>query len=157
VAQVPETLIQLAEHIGGGHPNVGEGQLGGVLHLAAHLVEFATAGEAGHAVLDDQQREPSPPVVRVCRGTGHDDDKVGLHAAGDESLCAVDDIVVAVTHRVRAHAGQIGAGAGLGHRDGAEQLPGSQAGEPPLTLLGIRVVQEVRQDDLELVCAPSRA
>ena len=150
VAEVAERLALLPQHVGRGHPHVDEGQLGGVLHLAAHLVQFAAAGEAGHAVLDDEQRQPLAPVVGIRRRAGNHDHQVGLHAAGDERLGAVDDPVVAVAHRGGAHAREVRSGAGLGHRDRGEQLARRQAREPAVALLGVRVVQEVRQDHLEL-------
>ena len=70
--------------------------------------------------------------------------------AGDECLGAVDDPVVAVTHRRRAHTREVRPGSRFGHRDGGEQRPVGQAGEPALALFVVRVVQEVRQDHLEL-------
>ena len=65
-------------------------------------------------------------------------------------LAPLTIVVVAVAHRGGAHAGEVGAGAGFGHRDGGQQRAGGEAGEPALALLVVRVVQEVRQDHLEL-------
>ena len=48
------------------------------------------------------------------------------------------------------HAGQIRTRSRLGHRHGGQQRPSRQPGEPAGALLGVRVVQEVRQDHLEL-------
>src|SRR2546428_4411445 len=59
------------------------------------------------------------PAVR--RRAGDQPDSVGAVVAADEDLLAVDHVVVAATRRGRhPHAGEIGAGAGLG-----QELPGA--------------------------------
>ena len=100
--------------------------------VQAELVQVAAALEAGHAALEDQQRHALVPVLA---GAHRGDHQVGVDAVGDEGLAAVDDVVVAVALRARADAGQVGAGAGLGHRDRGDQLAGRDAGQPALLLL----------------------
>ena len=150
VPEIAERLVHLPQHVGRGHPNVDERQFGGVLDLAAHLLEFPSPGETVHSVLHDQQSQASASVVRVRRRAGDDHHQVGLHTAGDECLGTVDDEMVPVSYRGGAHAGQIRAGTGLGHRDRGEQRARRQSGEPPLPLFGVGVVQEVGQDHLQL-------
>ena len=64
-------------------------------------------------------------------------------AVGDESLAAVDDVVIALLHRARANALQIRTGAGLGHADGADELTGRQARQEALLLLLGAVIEHV--------------
>ena len=105
-----------------GHAHVVEEQLGGVLAVEADLLEVAATFEAGHAALDDEQRHPAVALRRV--GLGGDDHQVGVDAVGDERLRPVQDVLVAVADRGGGDAGEVGAGAGLGHRDGGDQLAG---------------------------------
>ena len=107
----------------GRHPHAVEEQLGGVLPVLADLVQHAAAREPLAALgLDDDQRDAGRGVVRI--GLGHDDHELGEQAVGDERLGAVDDVLVAVADRLGLDVLQIRAGAGLGHRDGADQLAG---------------------------------
>ena len=82
--QVDEAHALLAEQVLGGHLDVGERQLGGVLGVQADLVQVPAALEALHAALDDQQREALRALVGV--GLGHHDHQVGVDAVGDERL-----------------------------------------------------------------------
>ncbi len=148
--EIPEGLPLLTEQVGRRHPDVGERQLRGVLHLAAHFVQFAAPFEAGHTVLDHQQAQPATAVLRVGRGARDHNDQVGLDAAGDERLRAVEHVVLAVANRGRPHTGEIRAGARFGHGDRGEQGAGRQPGEPSLSLRGVGIVEEIRQDHVEL-------
>ncbi len=49
-----------------------------------------------------------------------DREPVGVAAVGDEALGAVDDVLVALADGGRAHAGDVGAGVGLGQAEGGE-------------------------------------
>ena len=70
--------------------------------LQADLVELAADGVALGRGVDDEQRDAVAAVVRPRRrGAGADDHAVGVHAAGDERLGAVE-------HVVRAVVGQLG-------------------------------------------------
>ena len=152
--QVVEALALLAKQVRTRHPDVLEVQFGGVGVVQAHLVELAAAGETLHVALDDEQREAL--VAGVGVGAGHDHDQVGVDARGDERLGAVEDPVVAVAHRRGLDACQVAARAGLGHRDGADQFAGDVAGQPPLLLLVVGEVDEVRADDVVLQAQPRR-
>ena len=60
-----EAGVLLADQVGDRDPDVGEAELGGVGAVPAHLVSDAVDGEAGRALLDDEQAEPpwpGPPV-----------------------------------------------------------------------------------------------
>ena len=80
MAQVAERLTLFAENVLDGDTDVDERQFGGVLDLAAHLLQFATAGETLHPVLDDEQRQSLAPVFGVGERAGDDDHEVGLNA-----------------------------------------------------------------------------
>ena len=128
------------------HPDVVEEQLGGVLAVHADLVEVAAPLEAVHPPFEDQQRQPGVTLGRV--GLRGDDHEVGVDAVGDERLRAVDDVLVAVTDRRGGDAGEVGAGAGFGHRDGGDQVAGGDAGHPAFGLLVGAVLDEVRRADV---------
>ena len=74
--QVDEAHALFSEQVLGGHVDVGEGQLGGVLRVEPDLVQVAAALEALHAALDDEQREALGALVGV--GARHDDHEVGV-------------------------------------------------------------------------------
>ncbi len=78
--------------------------------------------------------------------------RLAFCAVGDEGLGAVQHVVIAVAARGRAHALQVAAGAGFGHRDRADQFAGRHLRQPALPLLLAAVVQDVRRDDAE--CRP---
>ena len=86
----------------------------------------------------------------IRRRAHRDDEQVAALPVGDERLGAVDDVIRAVTHRRRADAGKVAAGAGFGHRDAEHRLAGDHAGQPALLLLGCRQVGEIRQHDIVL-------
>jgi hypothetical protein len=58
----------------------------------------------------------------IGRRLGHDDHQVGVLAIRNERLLAIQHVFVAVPHRRRAHAGEVGAGARLAHRDRRDHL-----------------------------------
>ena len=82
--QVDEAHALFAEQVLGGHLHVGERQLCGVLAVQADLVELASALEALHVALDDQQREALGALVGI--GLGDHDHQVSVDAVGDEGL-----------------------------------------------------------------------
>ena len=67
---------------------------------------------------------------------------VGLVGAGDEALHAVEDIVVAVAHRGRAHGAGIAAGIGLGLGEAPFDLAANGGNEEAPLLLVIEVVED---------------
>ncbi len=68
-------------------------------------------------------------------------------AVGDERLRAVEHIAVAGLLRGGAHALEIGTGAGLAHRDGADQFAGGELRQPAALLVFGAVMQNVGRDD----------
>jgi hypothetical protein len=117
-----------AEEVVLGHPDVGEGQLGGVLGVQPHLVEVAPALEPGHVALDRQQRDPL--VARFRVGACHDDHQVGEDPVADEGLGAVQHVVVAGVDRGGPNALQVGPGTRLSHRDCGDQLTRHESRQP---------------------------
>jgi len=131
--EVDEAHAFVAEQVFGGHPDIGERQLCGVLSIEADLVEFAAALEALHAPLDDQQREARRALARVS--AGDHDHQVGIDPVGDEGLCAVEDVVVTLFHGAGLDALQVASRAGLGHCDRGDDLPVAELRQPACLLL----------------------
>src|SRR3979409_1390948 len=75
-------------------------------------------------------------------------------SVGDEGLGAVEHVAVAAALRGGAHALQVGAGAGLGHRDRAHELAGGEPGQPALLLLLGAVMQDVGRHDAGMERGP---
>ncbi len=150
VGQLLEGCPLLPQQVLDRHPHVGERQFDGVLHLQADLRQIAALLEARHAVLDDQQAEPPPPVGLASRGSRHHDHQVGERTPADERLRAVEHIVLAVPDRGRAHAGQVRTSARFGHPDRREQVAAHQAREPAPTLRLVGVVQEIRNHHVQV-------
>ena len=123
-----------------------EEQLRRVGRIHPELLELAAAAEARRIVgLDHHQRDALGALRRI--GLGDHDDQVGVLAVGDEGLRAVEHIAVAGFLRGGAHALQVGAGAGLGHGDRADQLAGRELRQPALLLLLGAVMQDIGRDD----------
>ena len=101
------------------HPDIGEGQLGGVGGSPAHLGQLPADLEAGCALLDHQHRDP-----RRARAAGADRGHhvVAAHRRGDVGLGAVDDVVVAVADRGGAQVADVGAAARFGDGQRADQF-----------------------------------
>src|SRR5262245_27337665 len=93
--------------------------VGPALAAGAHQLHRLHA-DARQVGVDHEPREILVALaLRV--GAGDQPDAVGAVVAADEDLLALDDVVVAVTHRRRhSYAGEIRAGAGLG-----QKLPGA--------------------------------
>ena len=147
VHELREALALLrSEQVLRRQPHVLEEQLGGVGGIHAELLELAAAAEAGRVVgFHHHQRDALGARARI--GLGDHDDQVGVLAVGDEGLRAIEHVAVAGLFRRRAHALQVGAGAGLAHGDGADELAGHELGQPaPLLLFGA-VMQNVGRND----------
>ena len=84
-----------------------------------------------------------PAVPLGWIGLGSDDHEIGVDAVGDERLGSVEHVLVAVTDGGGGDAGQVGAGAGLGHRDRGDQLTRSDTRQPARRLLVVAVLDEV--------------
>lgn len=138
MAEVGEALVLLAEEVLDGDLDVDEGQLGGVGGAQAQLVQLAADGVAlGLGVHGEQGYAEAAVVLARGGGAGADDHLVGVDAAGDEGLGAVEDVVGAVLAQLGGglHAREVGAGARLGHRDGPHLLAGDELRQVALLLL----------------------
>ena len=71
-------------------------------------------------------------------------------AVGDEGFLAADDVAVAVFVGAGFHALQVGAGAGLGHADGAHGFAADHLRQPGLLLLFAAQVKDVGRDDVRV-------
>ena len=129
---VVEALADLAEHRRLRHAHVLEGEQRGVGGVHAELLELLLADHAGRVHRHEEQREAVVAGVRV--GLRDEHDHVGAVAVRDVGLRAVDDVLVAVPHRARLDAGDVGAGVGLGDAE-AEDLLALDRGHDPLLLL----------------------
>uniref|UniRef100_A0A0N4Z3R7 DUF6285 domain-containing protein n=1 Tax=Parastrongyloides trichosuri TaxID=131310 RepID=A0A0N4Z3R7_PARTI len=109
-----------------------EEQLGGVLRVAAHLVEVPAPGEAGAVALHRNQGDAARAVVR---GAAHHQDQVRRLAVGDEGLLAVQHPFVALKPGAGADALQVRSRPRLGHGDGQDDLARDHLGQPSLLLL----------------------
>ena len=108
-----------------------------------HVGDVALDLVAGVRQLDDEGR-----ILLVARrvriGLGHHQRHVGDAGGGGKPLLAVEDVVlVAVLHRRGLHAGGVGAGGLLGHRE-ADALVAVEQGFEELFLLIFRAVGEDR-------------
>ena len=81
-------------------------------------------------------------------GLGDDDDQVAVDAVRDERLRPVQDVLVAVADRGGGDPGQVGTGAGFGHRDRRDQRAGGDPGQPSGCLFVVADVEEVRRGDV---------
>lgn len=150
MAEVVEALVLLAEQVLDGHLDVDERQLGGVGGLQAELVELAADGVALGLGVHGEEGDAVAAVLGGRRGgAGADDHAVGVHAAGDEGLGAVEDVVGAVLAQLGGglHAREVGTGARLRHRDGPHLLAGDELRQEPLLLLVGGEHLEVRQGE----------
>ncbi len=130
---VVEALAHLAQHRIRRHAHVLERQQRGVRGVHAELLEPLLADHALAVHVHQEQREAV--VARVRVGLRHEHDEVRAMAVGDEGLGAVDHVLVAVTHRPRLDAGDVGAGVRLGDAEARDALALDRRHEVPLLLL----------------------
>ncbi len=143
-----EPLAGLPDQVIGGHPAVGEHDLGvvadasvldlGMRHRADVAHDLHPGCARGH---DEHRRVAVRPALGVR--LGEDEDDVGDRRVGDEPLVAVDDPLVAVPGRRRADHSRVGAGEErLGERERARDLAPEVGPEPALLLRVGRAVRE---------------
>ena len=97
------------------------------------LPQLLLAHHARQVHVDQEQREAV--VARVRVGLGDEHDEVGPVAVGDVGLRAVDDVLVAVAHRARLDARDVGARVGLGDAQAGDLLALDRRHEVGLLLL----------------------
>src|SRR3546814_8114788 len=81
-------------------------------------------------------------------GLGREHDHVAKLAVRDEDLLPVDDELVAVAHRLRAHRLQIAAGMGFGHAERADRLTFDHLGQPMTLLLFGPEGEDIDRDEV---------
>src|SRR5207302_825963 len=108
-----ETLALLADQVFAPYAAFAEMQRRGIRGPPAHLLQLR-ARQARRVAFDQQQTDAARSLAA---GTHRDRQIIGPHARGDKGLFAADDIVVAVTPRLGAEIGDIGATAGLRDRE----------------------------------------
>jgi hypothetical protein len=133
-----EPVPLLAQDVLMGHAHVLEDQGGGA--ALAHGVD-GLGGPARVAVDEEAGHAPVGALLRV--GDREDHGEVGLVAACDEGLLAVDHPLVAVADRAGADGLGVGARAGLGDGEAGAALTGDRGQEVALLLLLVGVVQDV--------------
>jgi hypothetical protein len=111
---IPMALAQVRHR----HADAVEHELGRLGGADPELVLLLAHAEAGRVLLHDERRLAAVAEVAVDRRDDHVD--VGDPAVGDEDLRAVEQPVVAVAPGGRAQRADVGAGAGLRDRVGAE-------------------------------------
>ena len=106
-----EALPFAADHVGRRHAHVVEMNLPG--RVAHHGRPETFEGDARRFHAD---HETADAAARAFGRIGDRDHLgvIGVLGGGDKSLCAVDNVMIAVFHRAGFHAGGIAAGIGLG-------------------------------------------
>ena len=116
-----EAHALVREPVGDGHARILEDHGGGGLRIPAHLLLLRAEGHAGHVLLDHEGRDAGG-ALRAGAHHGHVD--VGGAGARDELLDAVDDVMIAVTHRLGLERRRVRACARLCETVAADQLHG---------------------------------
>ena len=110
-------LVQAAEQILRRHAALLEHQLAGVGAAHAEFVELLRGRESGEGLFDDEGGDAALARLRI--GLGIDDQHIGIRAIGDPHLMARETEMIAMLRSAQLHGGNVGAGAGLGHGQGA--------------------------------------
>ncbi len=108
---ISPTPVLFAQPAPGRHPYVGEEHLEeGVLpHQPIDAADLDARGRHRH----QKDGDPGVALARLIT-TGEQEAVVGPVRVRRPDLLPVDDVVIAVTHRLGAQAGQVGPGVGLG-------------------------------------------
>ena len=131
-----EALPLVAQPVADRDPDAVERELGGGRAADPHLVLEARDLEARAVGLDEDRRQPAAGLLGVRVGHREHDDVVRDAAVADEPLHAVDDVLVAVAHRAGPDARRVRARVGLRQPEGDQPVPGREAREPAVLLLG---------------------
>src|ERR1700674_5565286 len=145
--QHARAAVHFAENVVRGNLAVLEHELARIRAAHAELVELLRGREALHALFDQERRHRLGALV--AGGGAHvDDEHVGVGPVGDPHLAAVRDPAIALLLRLARHgAHDVGARAGLAHRERADELPRAQLGQELAALrLGAVEVEVVDAD-----------
>ena len=147
VGHLPATA-QRPDQVLGGHPDVGQEDL---VEVEVVAVVHARERPAGHPGRVGGNQQCADPLVfgRVGIGADEGEQHVGVVRAGRPDLLTVDDEVVAVAHRTRAQAGEVGARAGFAHAERRRDLGAQDGHRPPLLLFVRAERQQRRRDDAD--------
>src|SRR5436305_408662 len=85
--------------------------------------------------------------MRVLACAHHRRDEVGAGPRSDERLGAVDDVVVALADGAGPDAGDVAAGARLGHSERPDELPGERGFGIAVDEVGVATADDVWQCD----------
>ncbi len=130
---VVEALADLAEHGVRRHAHVLEREQRGVRGVHAELLEPLLPDHALAVHVHEEEREAV--VARIRVGLRHEHDVVGAVAVRDEGLRPVDHPLVAVAHRARLDAGDVGARVRLRDAEAGDLLALDRGHEVALLLL----------------------
>src|SRR5260370_35009247 len=126
--RVDESIADLADYVEGRHTTVFHYQLSGVGRAHAELVLFLAWTNSFAIHLDGERGDAVLLIVSV--GLDQHDGNVGVRGVGDEVLRAVENPVVAVFDRRRAHARRVASRSRLGQSPRAEPFAGGQLRQP---------------------------
>ncbi len=133
--RVAKTLAHLAQHIGGGHPQVVElDHAMATREAAVHRLHLANDANAGPIHVGKEHGGRA--VIRPR----HDDRVRRTVSAGDQPFHSIDHVVVAVAHRGGREHGRVGSGTGggLGHGKAGARATLDLRPQPALLLRGRR-------------------
>ena len=123
---VVEGMAFLADQVGGIDTEIVEGQLPGLPTEVADLGNGSAAAslrQLATLLFDEEHGEAEMALAwRRIRSTRDDDHEVGTVGEGAPVLVAADQVAVAVFLRAAGDVGDVGAGIGFRHREGAEEL-----------------------------------
>ncbi|CDZ88896.1 hypothetical protein RHRU231_450063 [Rhodococcus ruber] len=139
-----EAAVLGSDEIRDRHAHTGERQFRSVGGTPAHLVQLARDGETRCALFDHEQRDTGGTGAA---GAHSGDDEIGAAAGGDVGLGAVDDVVIAVADGGGGQVPDVGAAAGFGDREGADELTREGRGNPLADLRFVAGGDEVWQGD----------
>ncbi len=127
-----------------------EHELARVRAAHAELVELLRGRETLHAFFDDEGGHAAR-AGRSVRGAHVDQQHVGIRAVRDPHLRAVGDPAIAFLLGAAGHrADDVGAGAGLAHRERADPFAAAELGQVFLLLRFVRVVGDVLHAEVRM-------
>src|SRR4029453_15836624 len=120
--------------------------------MPAYLLQLGDDLIARHLALQD--KEGDAVVAALLGRLAGTDQEVGPHAVRDERLRAVDQVAAVDLARGRPQRRDVGAGAGLGDPERADQLSPDSRDEPALLLFLAPELPDRRHRDLGVRAEP---